>query len=342
MGRKSAELIISADRQQSTKLKPAIRYRALVPHTCRCVSLKRLGYRRWSSGRRVRYQRLRRQHHPRIHQDCANVGAARQNWGRIVKIELIADDARATVLSHGAQVISWFAGGSERLYMSPTADLSDGAAIRGGIPVCFPQFDQRGLLPKHGFARNREWRVVAQSSARVELELTDNEDTQRIWPHRFRARITVTLERNGLDVELQVENRGTAAFEFTGALHSYVRVDDRVAAHLDGLAGVEYRDHRSGVSSSDPQGSLLITTVGRTYRNPDHALALVDGDRRIDIESHGFENVVVWNPGTETVFADLPAEGWREFLCVEAAQVTRAIQVGEGKRWVGGQRLRVA
>ena len=246
------------------------------------------------------------------------------------------------MLSHGAQVVSWIDGRGERLYLSPTADMADGAAIRGGIPVCFPQFDHRGPLPKHGFARNREWRVVSQPSGGVVLELTHDDDTQRIWPHQFRARIVVALEPNALDVELEVENRGSAAFEFTGALHTYLRAGDCAAARLDGLAGVGYLDHRSGASSSDAQGSLPIEAIGRTYCNPGHALALIDGERRVDIDSRGFENVVVWNPGTATVFTDLPPDGWREFLCVEAAQVTRAIEVGAGQRWVGGQRLRLS
>ena len=259
-----------------------------------------------------------------------------------VKIPLIANDARAVVLSHGAQVVSWIAGDAEQLYLSPDADFREGQAIRGGIPVCFPQFDQRGTLPKHGFARNREWRVVSQSEGAVALELTHDDDTQRIWPHQFRARIVVVLERNALDVRLEVENRGSAPFEFTGALHTYLRVGDRAAAHLDGLAGVGYLDHRSGSSSNDAQGALPIEAIGRTYRTPALTLALVEGRRRVDIDSRGFENVVVWNPGTATVFTDLPPDGWREFLCVEAAQVTQAIEVGAGQRWVGGQRLRLS
>ena len=259
-----------------------------------------------------------------------------------MKIELLAADAGATVLSHGAQVVSWMAGGAERLYLSPTADFGVGQAIRGGIPVCFPQFDQRGPLAKHGFARNREWRVVTQSSALVVLELTDDDETRRLWPHEFRALITVALQRDALDVQLEVENRGDGSLEFTGALHTYLRVEDRAAAHLDGLAGVAYVDHRTGVSSCDERTSLPIEAIGRTYRNPGHGSGLVDAHRRVQIETRGFENIVVWNPGTATAFTDLPTDGWREFVCVEAAQVTRPIEVAAGQRWVGGQRLQVA
>ena len=81
----------------------------------------------------------------------------------------------ALVALQGAQVLSWVAGGRERLYLSPRAVLDGQAAIRGGIPLCFPQFNQRGPLPKHGFARNLAWSAdAAQADAeRARAALTD-------------------------------------------------------------------------------------------------------------------------------------------------------------------------
>jgi glucose-6-phosphate 1-epimerase len=65
------------------------------------------------------------------------------------------------VAEQGAQVLSWQAGGRERLYLSPTSACDGTMAIRGGIPVCFPQFNQRGTLPKHAFARSTACRLLA-------------------------------------------------------------------------------------------------------------------------------------------------------------------------------------
>ena len=76
----------------------------------------------------------------------------------------LPDGSHATVLLHGAHVLSWHAAGwGEQLYLSPAAGLGalqSGQAIRGGVPVIFPQFELKGpdtSLPRHGLARQRAW-----------------------------------------------------------------------------------------------------------------------------------------------------------------------------------------
>jgi D-hexose-6-phosphate mutarotase len=94
------------------------------------------------------------------------------------------DTLRVTL--HGAQVLSWISGGQERLYFSPQSTMDGQAAMRGGVPVCFPQFNQRGpqaeRLPKHGFARHLTWQadapVLSADSAQLCLHLQDNARTR--------------------------------------------------------------------------------------------------------------------------------------------------------------------
>src|SRR5579862_9781304 len=70
-----------------------------------------------------------------------------------------ADGATAEIHRHGAHVTSWrpAPGTDERLFLSATSEFRDGAPIRGGIPVIFPQFATEGSLPRHGFARTSQW-----------------------------------------------------------------------------------------------------------------------------------------------------------------------------------------
>jgi glucose-6-phosphate 1-epimerase len=73
----------------------------------------------------------------------------------VIKLQT-PEGAVALISLFGAQLLSWTpAGGEDRLYLSPKAIFDGHTAIRGGVPVCFPQFAGEGPLPKHGFARNK-------------------------------------------------------------------------------------------------------------------------------------------------------------------------------------------
>ena len=48
----------------------------------------------------------------------------------------------------------------ELLFLSSLAKFEPPTAIRGGIPVCWPQFGDMGpVKQQHGFARNLAWQV---------------------------------------------------------------------------------------------------------------------------------------------------------------------------------------
>ena len=129
----------------------------------------------------------------------------------------------AELYLHGAHLTSWVpAGGVEALFLSRAAEFAAGQPIRGGVPIVFPQFAQRGPLPKHGFARVLPWRWVdpREGAASATLELVDSEETRALWPHPFRARMTVELGERSLVQRLSVENTGEEELSFTAALHS--------------------------------------------------------------------------------------------------------------------------
>ncbi len=255
------------------------------------------------------------------------------------------DGAEATVLLHGAHLVSWIpAGDVERLYLSPLAVAGDGQAVRGGIPVIFPQFEQRGPLPRHGFARNRGWQWVegVERGGHVigVLRLTDDDATRAIWPQRFEAELSFSLSGLRLDVELAVQNTGDTPLSFTAALHTYLRCDDLRRARLSGLYGARYLDSLSGEQHEqqiDPQG--FVGEIDRIYFDVQQPVALATAMGRMTIETEGLPDVVVWNPGPTKAAAmrDMPAEGWLDMLCVEGACIGRPITLQPGEDWAGRQ-----
>lgn len=256
--------------------------------------------------------------------------------------------ASAIVSVFGAQVLSWIpAGGSERLYLSEEARFDARTPIRGGIPVCFPQFAGLGKLPKHGFARNRAWtpaeRHCGDDFAVVTLHLGEDEDTLALWPHPFAAELTVAIDGNRLDVELEVENTGHASFAFTAALHTYLRVREVEEARLSGLYGREYRDAADAdrIKRETGESVAIEGETDRVYHDVTRPLLLREPDRSLGIRSEGFPDVVVWNPWEErcAALADMPANGFRHMLCVEAAVAHHKIELDAGQTWWGRQTL---
>lgn len=259
-----------------------------------------------------------------------------------------AAGARAIVSLHGAQVLSWIPpGGEERLYLSPLARFDGSAAIRGGVPVCFPQFAGLGPLPHHGFARTAAWSVVTERSGKdfalVTLALSDSDATRALWPHPFRAELGILIEDSRLDLELEVENTGSETLEFTAALHTYLAVREVEQSRLEGLHGYDYRDKVDADRIRRDSGDVLLieAETDRLYQDVERPLLLREYDRSLGINADGFPDVVVWNPWVERSAAlpDLPANGFRHMLCVEAAAAHRPVRLDAGESWWGRQTL---
>jgi glucose-6-phosphate 1-epimerase len=247
-----------------------------------------------------------------------------------VCLEGPAGDA-VTVLLRGAQVISWVdANGVERLYRSPTSPLSGPQAVRGGVPVIFPQFAARGPLVRHGFARTRVWALLPwdasapEPSLSLQLHNVVGDDPQ--WPHTCTCTLTVSLQTQGLCMALAIENTGTTTFPFQAALHTYLAVGDLAKTSVVGVL---------------PEGAVQL--LGEPI---DHIFEAVTGPLQLDgplgalqLVHTGFPDVVVWNPGADAGLVDLPPQGHTQFVCVEAAAVVQPVVLEPGARWQGAQVL---
>ena len=259
------------------------------------------------------------------------------------------DGAEVTVLLQGGQIVSWIpAGDQERLYLSPQAVAGPGQAVRGGIPVCFPQFAKRGPLGQHGFVRQLVWQWVegAQRGDVVigVLRVTDSDATRAVWPHAFEAELSFSFSGLQLDVELAVTNTGDTTFDFQAALHTYLLVDDVRRARLGGLFGVRYTDTTNGHEQHQELDPFSFAgEIDRIYWDAKGPLTLATAAGRTQITREGFDDVVVWNPGPAraAALADMPDDDWLQMLCVEAAQIGRPVTLAPGQDWVARQGFEV-
>jgi glucose-6-phosphate 1-epimerase len=259
-------------------------------------------------------------------------------------VRLRSGGASALVALHGGHVLSWMpADGRERLFLSARAHYEAGQAIRGGVPVIFPQFGARGALPKHGFARTLPWQLL-DVDEHATFELRSGAATA-VWPHDFIARLQIRLDADALALALAIENTDALPFAFTAALHTYLAVDDIAAASVHGLDGCRYEDSAGGAAVRQQDGEVRFDgEVDRIYAasaQESRLLQLRDGTHALSIAQEGFADTVVWNPGAALTagIADLAPDDYRRFVCVEAGQVLQPVVLAPGERWVGVQRL---
>jgi len=260
-----------------------------------------------------------------------------------------SDGATAEVHRHGAHVTSWRPMGDteDRLYLSARSEFEGSAAIRGGVPVIFPQFAAEGPLPRHGFARTSLWSLggigrKSDGTAEVDFVLRDDPRTRAIWDASFKAVLAVSVIARQLAITLRVENVGETTFSFTAALHTYLRVRDVDQAQIHGLRGTLYRVSGDRTLVADDADHLVLHDyVDRVYVGAPPRLELRERDRAMIVEAEGFRDAVIWNPGHERAAAlpDLEPGDEKRFVCIEAAAVQTPITLGAGRRWAGTQTL---
>jgi len=248
--------------------------------------------------------------------------------------------ARAEIYLHGATVTDWTPRDREPvLWVSSASRFTRDAAIRGGVPICFPWFGAQAghpELPSHGFARLSEWSLVGAEDdgedVTVRLRLTDSDASgASAWPHRFEAVYTVVVGSR-LSLALTVTNRGDDAVVFEEALHTYVEVRDIRATEVTGLEGSAFYDSLAGPGVGPVSGESdpvrFRAETDRIYVDTRGTVTVRDTDagRSVLVGKNGSETTVVWNPWIDKA-ADLPDFGddeWKSMVCAEVGNIRDA------------------
>lgn len=256
-------------------------------------------------------------------------------------------DSSIEVHHQGAHLSSWVYQGKEQLFLSRQALFEPAKAIRGGVPICFPQFAAFGPGRYHGFARNMLWQPCETSQPNlVRFELVHNKDTLELWPHEFKAQFDIELMNNILNMCLRVENVGSDAMEFTAALHSYFSVDAIQNAFVAGLQACQFWEKGSAFTQrqhQQPSELRVDQVIDRVYFNSPNALRLVGLESTRLIEAQGFADTVIWNPWREgaSALVDMADHEYQQMLCIESANVQTPVHLDPGAVWQGVQKITV-
>lgn len=266
-----------------------------------------------------------------------------------MKITTLRSTAGSSVqiAHHGAHVLSWIpANQTEQLFLSTTSSFAPDKAIRGGVPVIFPQFSDHGPLPKHGFARNQEWhRRPSDLTDTAVFVLHDSDASRAVWPFQFIAELTITVSDSALLMTLAIHNIGATMFTFTAALHTYFRVAAIADARILGLKNCPYEDSVTGQRDCvEVSESIAIHgLVDRIYGGAPVQLEIQQSQQRLIVQRDNFPDVVVWNPWQElsASMPDMEPDGYQHMLCVESAAIAAPVFLQPGKVWQATQQFHV-
>jgi glucose-6-phosphate 1-epimerase len=236
----------------------------------------------------------------------------------------------AVVAFQGAQLLSFVPNsGEDLLWLSPNCVFSEGVALRGGVPVCFPWFgphETEAKAVKHGFARNNLWQlssVSASTDNEMELLFSFSSTHHPHFPHAFSATLRMVLAASA-KLELTVTNNGEDTFSTSWALHSYHPVSNLDAVEIPALAGKPYLDNLEKHARKQQNGPLQFHgEVDRVFPAVTESLVIENSQPRIRIDHHNAPSVVTWNPGATNAanISDIGAGQEQHYICVERGAV---------------------
>jgi len=257
-----------------------------------------------------------------------------------------------TVHLYGATVISWKCQDTEHMFVSSKAHFNNKKAIRGGIPIVFPQFAAWDLGPQHGFARISRWTLKQQNkeengACSAVFSLRENETTKAMWDFKFELEYTVVLQAEGFSTSLNVRNTDSKPFDFTCLFHTYWKVPDVTKVKVSGLSGLTFDDKLTdeGKQKEEREFVTIAKNVDRVYeKTPDqHVVQNAMNGRSLKIVKKNMPDTVVWNPWVEKAqaMADFGDTDYPEMICVEAGHVCNRIQLAPGEDYTGSQTVSI-
>lgn len=86
-------------------------------------------------------------------------------------------------------------------------------------------------LPRHGFARDMEFKFIGKSERKVTFALESNQDTKKVYPYDFTLSVSYTLEDNKIGVIWHVLNTDKQEIHFQIGGHPAFNIPDMKAGN---------------------------------------------------------------------------------------------------------------
>lgn len=135
----------------------------------------------------------------------------------------------------------------EVLHWPDAWDAANIAAVRGGNPLLFPfcgRTFHRGVenswkapdgkvrpMPKHGFARNGRFKVIAQSESSISCELIPTDHDLEAYPFSYTFTVTYTFSELAFTVNFSLHNHDRVDIPWSAGHHFYFTLPWHRGAH---------------------------------------------------------------------------------------------------------------
>ena len=247
-------------------------------------------------------------------------------------IRIASDTLSAAINPHGAELSSLTDAAGRELMTD-----ADPRWWSGRAPLLFPvvgkpanetiRVDGRSYpMKQHGFARRRDFAIVAADPARAVFALTDDAETRVAYPFAFRLEVAYTITGATLSIDVTVANPGDRPLPASFGFHP--------AFAWPLPYGAPREDHRISFAADEPEPLRVLTADGQVS---DERRASPLDDRTLHLRDDLFaRDALIWDavrsgsvrygantgPALEIAFPDTAMLGiWSKpgapFVCVE-------------------------
>lgn len=190
-----------------------------------------------------------------------------------MSVTITNDILKATINEHGAELVSLQANEIEYIWQADPKYWGRHA------PLLFPfvgrlkdnQYSYQGKtypMGQHGFARDKEFKVLEQTKEKVTLVLTSDEETKKVYPFDFALTVSYEIWGEGVRIRFEVENTGNEEMIFALGGHPAFNIPltDELQFE-DYFIAFSPQKSRVKIPLEGPFTNLDQKTIGQTNTN---------------------------------------------------------------------------